>query len=305
MQTFTIKATIPTTQYGNLQPEIPVEAETFAEAQAIAMPQIEALWAKYCSTGSELKPRETNDDFVLLTSSMCDNQTIWFSESSHTYKDDKGRTDWMSGSKFAHKYVPSFDKANMLPVCAKAWGVTEAEVAELWSIKGESSTSFGTGIHKALEMYGKYFELGKVAGAKKGINTALHDQPTLEKIVLEFFKGREKENALYEAFMFDPKSGRLGQSDRVLIVDATKKICRIQDFKTNADVSNQGQVKTLFAPFTDMANTPLNSYWLQMSFYASIVEKYGWTVEGLDVFAYTDKWTTYSRKPLKLEEGLF
>ena len=306
MPAFTIKATIPVVNYGNISPELTIEAETFAEAQAIAMPQIEALWAQYCSPGSELKKRDTTTDleFETIVSTMCDSKTFYFNAEQHIYKDENGNTDFLSGSKFAHKYVPPFPKEEAIIRCAQAWGSTEDEVRDMWKLKGDSSGAFGTGIHAALELYGKHKELGKVAGAKKGINAALHTQPLLTKIVSEFYKTREHETALYEAGVISKDGKRIGQLDRTLIVDPIKKICRVQDFKTNDDITTVGSPKTLLAPFTDMENTKLNSYWLQLSFYASILEEYGWTVEGLDIFHYTDKWVTYTRPRIKLEKEL-
>lgn len=44
---YSIKAVIPTQQYGNIQPEIVVEAPTLADARAFAEPAIEEIYQKY------------------------------------------------------------------------------------------------------------------------------------------------------------------------------------------------------------------------------------------------------------------
>jgi len=49
---FAVRAVIPVQSFGNIQPEITVEAPTFEEARDFAMPHIEELYGKY----AEVKP---------------------------------------------------------------------------------------------------------------------------------------------------------------------------------------------------------------------------------------------------------
>lgn len=53
---YTLKATIPTGQYANIQPEITVEAKTIEQAERAVMPYIETLFARYRDGG--VKPIE-------------------------------------------------------------------------------------------------------------------------------------------------------------------------------------------------------------------------------------------------------
>ncbi len=46
----TVRAVIPTQSYGNIQPEIAVQANTYEEARDFAMPLIEGLFAQYSET---------------------------------------------------------------------------------------------------------------------------------------------------------------------------------------------------------------------------------------------------------------
>ena len=48
---YTLKATIPTGQYANIQPEITVEAESIEAAERAVMPYIESMFAKYRDGG--------------------------------------------------------------------------------------------------------------------------------------------------------------------------------------------------------------------------------------------------------------
>lgn len=47
---FSVRAVIPTMVFGNIQPEVIVKAKTIEDAQAFALPIIEALYEKYCET---------------------------------------------------------------------------------------------------------------------------------------------------------------------------------------------------------------------------------------------------------------
>lgn len=313
---FRITAVIPTVQYGNIQPEYEVEADSYEEAEKIAMPYIEALWDKYCAKGSELPKKETVKEdakasgkttkkkFEVMLSEIT-GVTAYFQPDEHFYVTSGGKR-YISGSTFAHKFTPEFDeKAVLEAMKAKNPNLDTEAVSKMWKLKGEVSTNFGTAIHAALEMYGKNHELGQVLGANKKpvVNTALHDHPIIKPVVEKFFKDRMNENAKYEVFVADDKLMWCGQIDRLLIVDEKKKICRIQDYKTNADVNKKGFNGKLLAPFDNMPDTPLSGYWLQLSFYARIMEKHGWTVEGLDVLHLDgDEWVTYTREVIDLKD---
>jgi hypothetical protein len=291
-------------QYGNIQPEYEVEAPTFEEAEKVALPYIENLWARYCQQGSELRPRTvtTQNPLVEMTSSMTPGKAL-FDEVTHTYYNDKNEK-LLSGSKFAHKYQHEFKKAEILVAMEKKFDIPSADIAKMWELKSKVSMDFGNSLHGALEMYGKYMHIGKTLGAGKKpiVNTALHDHPIIQKVVEEFYKGRENDDAIYEEFVVDEKRNLCGQLDRVLIVNRDKKICRVQDFKTNANVEKKGFNHKLKAPFDNLPDTPLGGYWLQLSFYSDILKKAGWKVEAMDVFAYNGKWTTYTKEPIDLSK---
>jgi len=63
--TFSVKATIPTQQYGNIMPEIVVKAKTIEEAKAIVLPMIESLYVQYCE-----KPRDGGSVSFMSRSSV-------------------------------------------------------------------------------------------------------------------------------------------------------------------------------------------------------------------------------------------
>jgi hypothetical protein len=223
-----------------------------------------------------------------------------FDDATHTYTDEAGNV-YLSGSVFCKRYSEPFPREAILPKMATKYGVKADDISAMWELKREASSSFGTGLHAALELYGKYAQLGAKTG-KDGANSALHDQPIIQKVVEEFYSDRKNETAYYEPFVVDVDGKLCGQIDRLLITG--EKLCRVQDFKTNADINKVNSPTTLKKPFGNMKNTNRNLYWLQLSFYAHILKKAGWTVEGLDIFHYTDKWETYSADPIDLSAVL-
>lgn len=298
--TFELGAVLPTGQYQNVQPKVTVVADTFEEARDLALKQIQSVSEM---VGSSIPIRFDNAETTAptanaLTTKVCafTGTEVFMDEANHVYYDKNGVV-YTSGSKFADKYKAGFDKEMISNKFAAKYGVEQSDVLAMWSTNAEASTSLGTAIHVALELYGKYLNLSM---ATKGTNeSALHKNQLLAPIVQSFYAGREHEKALYEAFIANEEKHLCGEMDRVLMVDEKNKIVRIQDFKTNPDITKKA---TILAPFkTVVDNTSLGAYWLQLSFYAYNLIRAGWTVEGLDIFHYANnKWTTYSHDVIDL-----
>ncbi len=266
---YTITSTIPVVQYGNIIPSIEVEAETFDEARNMVLPEIEKLWAKY---GEKQLPSKTKRKLIQAFVGG----SIFYDDDSHTYTNQKGEV-YMSGSQYAKSLEKPFDLERISEAMAKKFGVDAKDIKEMWALKGEISTGFGTAIHKALEMYGRYN--GLATSLEK--TTHLHDQPVIKQAVESFYKGRENEKAVNEVFIVDHQAKRAGQIDRLLITGDKK--CIITDFKTNSVIEGK-----------------LESYWIQLSFYAAILQANGWDVEGLRIHHFDGEWHDYEHKVLPL-----
>lgn len=293
--TVKLTAVIPTAQYANLQPEIEAQGKSHEEAYELALSRMSEIWNRVCEPGKELKvaqkvavaPTQTNS-YDRLVSKLTGDEVL-FDKVAHKYLSPDGK-DYLSGSAFASKYKSKFDVDAISGNVARKHEVPQQEVKDMWSLNGEASSSLGTAVHNALELYGKYLQLSLKT---KGTNeAALNKNPILRPIVESFFEGRENENAGYEVFVADEAHGLCGFIDRLLIVDEKKKICRVQDYKTNHTINKS---ETILAPFKNIVpSTTLGSYWLQLSFYAYILQLHGWTVEGLDIFNWEGtEWKTY------------
>lgn len=284
--TFELGATIPTRQYENVQPKVTVVADTFEEARDEALRQIQSITQMVSD-----KPLTVNFQSQTPSSNfikqICEisGTEVPFDVNKHQYG-----PGWIGGSTFAHNYVTPFNKEMIGPKFANKFDVDVDEVYSMWDLNAEASTSLGTAIHAALELYGKYYNLSMLT--KGNTESCLHKNPILTPIVEQFYKGRETEEAGYEVFVADAEKKFCGFIDRLLFVDKDKKIVRVQDYKTNPDINKK---ETILEPFKGVIeNTKLGAYWLQLSFYAYILTKAGYTVEGLDIFNYTEgEWITY------------
>ncbi|MBA3678767.1 PD-(D/E)XK nuclease family protein [Candidatus Saccharibacteria bacterium] len=263
-------ATIPTVAFGNIQPEFEIDENDMANGKGIDYVEgkIQDLWAKYGD-----KPLQVSSTAKRLKAFA--GGEIDYDNISHTYTWNGQK--YLSGSAYARQFDKPFDTVAISGAMAKKWDVDATDIQAMWKLKSEVSKGFGTAIHAALELYGRYSDIA----AKLEKTTHLHDHPVIQKAVEEFYKGRKDEKAIYEALIIDHENKRAGQVDRLLVT--SRKTCRIQDYKTNASIAKN-----------------IDTYWHQLSFYAAIMVANGWTVEGLDIFHWDGEWHTYQSEVKEL-----
>lgn len=274
----TLGATLPTdTQYENVQPVVEVEADTFEEAATTALHQIKHI-ADKVRTKSEFVINEVAKNLpgakIEALKDISGVVVQWLPD-SHKYLDD-----YLSGSAFSHKFIREFPRDRISGAISAKSGIPQEEIISMWELNAEASTSLGTSIHAALELFGRYYDTS--IAIKGTLESVEHKNPFLRSIQKLFFKGREQESANYEVFVANEKEKLCGFIDRLVVVDSKKKIVRVQDYKTNPNISKP---KEILAPFKTIVDpTELGAYWLQLSFYAYILQTKGYTVEGLDIF---------------------
>ncbi len=211
---------------------------------------------------------------------------------------------YLSGSKFPEQFFAPFDEEQILEAMVKKYDVKKEDLLAMWGVNSDISTNFGNSIHYAMENYDKNHVLGeKVRNYVKkptkanpegvlSANKALNRNPFLQKIVNDFHELFGGDYVRFnEEFIWDKGLKLCGSIDRIKVVDLKKRIIRIQDFKTDADV-HEKKYQLTDSPFYDltqgenptMGKELLDYHWLQLSFYAFILQRAGWVVEGLDVY---------------------
>ncbi|MCW2092788.1 UNVERIFIED_ORG: hypothetical protein M2328_006068 [Rhodococcus erythropolis] len=294
----TLGATIPTTQYGNLQPSFEMEGATVDAALDAAVLTMQRFWNLVSDKPLTLREvREVVASTAVELTCWASGSRVLFDPVAHRYSPG----EWLSGSAFAGRYKSAFAAEYVAgQMSAKTGGAATTEnVLAMWAKNGEASSSFGTAVHAALELYGKYLHTSRAV--KDGSDeSALTKNPVLQPIVKSFFDGRDGDLAEYEVFVADPVLRHCGQIDRLLITGP--RSVRVQDFKSNATLDDRETIK---APFKGVvASTKLGAYWLQLSFYAGILIRHGWTVEGLDIFHLQGdgSWVTHSHDVVDISE---
>lgn len=271
-------ATIPTTQYGNLQPKFVLEGGTPAKMKEKGLELIQEIWDEYGEKPLKKKGTASEDGIKFDEVLSFTGEKIMWSDYLHEYRSLDGKV-LTSGSAYASKLEKPFDTALLSGKSGAAWGVNKDDLAKLWSMNGRLATEYGTAIHTALEMYHRYHKLGETVAQVKELpdNYVLPKNEHLKKIVLDFV-GLFGADAEVELFVTDVKNNMAGQIDRLQILDMEKKVCRIGDYKTNFE----------------MKKSKLTTYSHQMSFYAQALTNMGWTVEGLDLYHYDGSvWNKY------------
>lgn len=293
LKEFSVKATIPTGSYANIQPEIKVEAETMQEAEEFAMPYITQMFERY--SDAPLKQKSV----VEKLQSFNEDVELEFDRVAHTYTYQGKRLE--SASAFVARHTKPFDKIGISKTCEKSWGVPQADILDLWESNGNAASGFGTAVHAVLEHYFKRRELGKqiLEKSSKTVNPALPNHPFLQKLILDLealdtLEGDE----MQEVLVSNVERGFCGLVDKLKILDAKKKVCRIQDYKIAYDTEVKGD--KLLAPFDNLPPTKLSKYQLQLSVYANLLALSGWTVTGLDIFAYDGEWKVYPLEVLEV-----
>lgn len=272
---YKISAVIPVAQFANLQPSIEIEAETFEAAQARVMPHIEKLWAQYGE-----KPLVSVQPNATKRLEAYIGGEIDYDEVNHIYSWN-GEV-YQSGSQYAKQFEKPFDAQAIAKKMATKYKVSPDEIATMWQLKARTSREFGTALHSALELYGRFSALATALER----DTALHDHPVIKKAVQAFYKGREAEEAEYEVLVVDHKNKRAGRIDRLLRTSGELKgglvepLFQVQDFKCNAIIDK----------------AKLAVYWKQLEFYSGILEANHIKTRPPVIFHYDGTWHEYNKE---------
>lgn len=275
---YILKATIGLPNYSNLQPEIELEGEDINALHAIAMEHINGLWARH----SDNPLKDNSGGGVKMVTFT--GEEVLYDEHQHTYYDLDGNK-LLSGSYYAGKQSTPFNKDGALIGSSKKYGVDKDELGVVWDLLGDVSKHYGNAIHSALELYHNHSMLGdKVAkGKEEEVNYALSKIPHIQHCVLEFVKTYGTD-AIMEVLVSDVKNKMAGRIDRLVVLDRDKKVCRVGDFKTNYNLTDK----------------KLLEYQHQLSYYAHMLMNHGWTVQGLDIYHYSDSWQLVELEVLDL-----
>lgn len=291
---YKLGATVPVAQYANLMPEIEVEADTIEEAESLVLPYIEGFFNKWSDKAKIGQEKRVQSKGRVLLKDYFGNE-IFYDEGTHEYTNALGEV-YLSGSKFAAE--DPFDGEYWANEFVNKYGLKEEDkqrILAMWSTNGNASSSFGTALHAAIELYGQYHDIAdiididlntkkrKKLDAKTEKNSALSKLPYLKDCVMKFFTTeRLSEVAQYEVLVVDHKNKRAGRIDRLLIGE--KGELAVRDMKTNNKILKKER----------------DIYTKQLSFYADILIANGAKLMENSIMLH--HWIDNDWKDIKLEK---
>lgn len=253
-----ILAHIPTQSYGFIQ----------VEGNEDQLDEIEALYNRY----AESKLNFSKGKFIEFDTFT--GERIRYNDTTHEYTDLQGNV-LISGSQYKKKFEKPFDKQTILPKMVEKYGVPADVIDRMWTANSKISTTFGNAIHYAMEQW--FAHNGH--GTEKEWHLPKH--PFLLNVVNSF--PDKDTNVIPEAIISCVALKMCGRVDGIQVVDADKKIAKVLDYKSDADVKK---------------NLPI--HFRQLSFYAHILTQFGWSIPEVVVWNFTTEWTSHSSKPLEI-----
>lgn len=191
---------------------------------------------------------------------------------------------YTSGSRFPRKFFKQFtdrDKERVLDYYEREKGVKRDVVENMWEMKVDIATGYGSAVHAALEMYFTHYKDGEKIKGKDGVNKALSKNVFIRYIVQTLVDDIGPGKYLPEQFIWHEGLRFCGAIDLLEAIDKNTVI--IHDYKSSTDV-NHKVYQEKDSPFKkDVDNTQLGEYWLQLSFYAYILKQYGINVKELQI----------------------
>jgi len=262
---YSMTAVVPVAQYANLQPTVEVEADSIEEAEALVLPYIEKFFNKYSEKAKIGTVKNTLSTGRKLEKDLFGNE-IYYDDEKHEYTNAMGEV-YLSGSKYASD--DDFDGEYYASEFVTKYGLKEEDkqnILDMWNVNGNASASFGTALHAAIELYGKYRNIADIIDIdlktktrkelSKGVekNSAMSKLPYLQQVARDFFTPeRLEENALYEVLVVDHKNKRAGRIDRLVVNEDGSY--GIRDMKTNHKIMKKER----------------DIYTKQLSFYGDII----------------------------------
>lgn len=256
---------IPTQQYGFCE----------VKGDQTQLEQLEAIYNKYAE-----KPLLFSDGKFDRVKTFTGEEILYDTE-NHIYKTLKGEK-MLSASGFKSQFTTPFDSQRIASLMKEKYGVDEHIITEIWNRNGGNSAAFGNVIHTCMEQYFKYKEVcemidNQIEGDKKNYNLPKH--PFLKNMVTTFPLLQEK---IVPEIMVSYTKGKLAGQVDGLVVTGDKE-GYIIDYKSDAEVKKN-----------------LKLHFIQMSFYAYILEQFGWKITKVEVWNYINKWESYESEVLDI-----
>ena len=191
---------------------------------------------------------------------------VQFDKSSHSYY-IHGK-QYISVTTLIKKYCPVFDPdGSITKRCAERKGITPEEMRKEWDSIKDAACERGTNFHSEAEHWIKTREF---------IDGEFKEQ------IKDFSKFRPKEKLYSEAVLYSRKYGVAGTSDLIQLFKDNSVV--VMDWKTNKRFDSVSRFGNhLSAPISELGDSHLELYSLQLWCYAIMLEEFGFKIRDMPI----------------------
>lgn len=190
-------------------------------------------------------------------------EKLRFEDTSHTYEVEG--YPLTSVSNMIKRFTEKTDFKKIAAIMAKKEGISVEELQARWDLKRDNACALGHSVHA----YGETFMYTKALPSNGFEEAIVNFWSSLPSYIVP---------CTFELKMYSRELGIAGTSDIILYNTLTEKFI-IADYKTNESLTKNYKGKTLLAPFTDLLDSPLGKYEIQLSAYQILFEQTGFEVE--------------------------
>ena len=190
------------------------------------------------------------------------------------YYEYKGEKVGISVTRFIEQYANEFDKMGVAEKCAIRDNKTVEEILEEWEYKNKFACSKGSNCHIYAQSVwtDEEYYLESFDGTQHFKDTCLKIFEQADRFHLDF-KGiyeHIQDEQIVGSYEYDISSA----VDHLFYNKLTGEVDLI-DYKTNSDIrKNEKYAKNMKVPLQKLKDTTLNHYFIQLSIYKFLIEKY-------------------------------
>lgn len=196
-----------------------------------------------------------------------------FFEDGHYYK-YKGKDVGISVTRFIEQYCNEFDAQTVAERVATKEGKSIQEILDLWKTKNLIACEKGhLGHLYAQSMWNKENVLSEIKNASESVKIPL--EPILQQANNFYNDYKDRLEHLADEFIVGSEEYDIASAiDHIFINKLTGGLVLV-DYKTNSDIhKSERYAKQMKVPLNHLKDFTLNHYYIQLSIYKYLVEKY-------------------------------
>lgn len=196
-----------------------------------------------------------------------------FFEDGHYYK-YKGKDIGISVTRFIEEYVNEFDSQAVAEKVALKENKSVSEILQEWATKNQIACEKGhLGHIYAQSLWNKENVLENINNAEKGIKTLLN--PILKQANNFYEDYKDRLEHLADEFIIGSEEYDIASAIDHLFINKLTGGLVLVDYKTNSDIhKSERYAKQMKIPLNHLKDFTLNHYYIQLSIYKYLVEKY-------------------------------